>query len=628
MRDWVGNYKNKTNNVNLDTEKSGGVGSTTPSTSASSGTKDWVSSYKNKKNGITEPTTNEVEIASGLELELPKEEPVSTVDKWKQFADKNYKLTSEDKKEIEAEYKRLKKLGYGGQGNASAMAWQKALRSGESASHAEDVEVAHQRTNNVIESFLHGVGNSMAKPITTIGSLVEKGVNKATGSDLDVMQKANKSRESIHEANQDAHKIATLGGDLIGNLANYKAMSAIPAVGKVSEGVGKTLGGGKLAKSVGAITADTLQDIVLDTLPEIGNDVIDGKSGKEIAGDAAKNLGTNVLFNIGGEVVGNALGKAIDKRTNKEVVEAVAKKADDVADATKAVDETNPVTEAIKKRTEGFTDEGTVLEKDLGKDINTNSYTEAQKLAKRDYDKNVVDAFKENPQIYNVLHNADTEKSALDIVANATDDADLYRQFNDLLTAKDPKSVVIGDVLSKRYFDAGDYDRGLDVLESLASKLTEAGQFTQAAYITMTKNNPMASLRALEKNIQKFNLEGQAKFGKKWTDFVLTDADKEAFAKIKAGDSKAIQELYEDITKRMADGYPSTIWEQIVEASKTAMMLNPRTHIRNIAANTVMQPVRSLSDRVSALGQNAYHIINPDFTVTQSLLAEQKNRRK
>ena len=252
-------------------------------------------------------------------------------------------------------------------------------------------------------------------------------------------------------------------------------------------------------------------------------------------------------------------------------------------------------------------------------------YTD-ETIQKTDMPEEIKNEFRDNPRAYEVLKNKDTQAAADSIIAN-NDFNGAYTQFNTLLAKKDPTAIPLGYSLSKQLAQSGNTEQAIDIIDRMSEQLTKSGQFSQSAAITMLHNDPMASMRYMERQIDKMNTAGRQKY-KDWKDFELTDDEVKAFANIDAGDKEQIQELYGQITDRLAKSYPSTKWEKIVEATKTSMMLNPRTHIRNTAANAVMLPVRSLSDRVSALGQNAIHLFNPDFKVTQSLTGGTFSQKK
>lgn len=255
------------------------------------------------------------------------------------------------------------------------------------------------------------------------------------------------------------------------------------------------------------------------------------------------------------------------------------------------------------------------------------SYDNRTIVNKTDMPDEIKQEFIDEPDLYRVISNEETSAVADEIMAS-NDFNGAYSKFNDLLDARDPASIPLGYDLARQAAENKNYDLSVDILERMSEKLTKAGQFTQAAAIRMMGSDPMAAQRLMQREIAKINKSGVDKFGRSWKKIALNETELEAFKNINKGDTEAIENLFDSVTKRVAKEIPATAWEKIVEATKTSMMLNPRTHMRNIAANTVMVPVRSLSDRVSALGQNAVHLFDKDFEVTQSLVGGTKEQKK
>lgn len=255
------------------------------------------------------------------------------------------------------------------------------------------------------------------------------------------------------------------------------------------------------------------------------------------------------------------------------------------------------------------------------------SYDNRTIVNKTDMPDEIKQEFIDEPDLYRVISNEETSGVADEIMASNDFDG-AYSKFNDLLDARDPASIPLGYDLAKKAAENKNYDLSVDILERMSEKLTKAGQFTQAAAIRMMGSDPMAAQRLMQREIAKINKSGVDKFGSSWKKIALNETELEAFKNINKGDTEAIENLFDSVTKRVSKEIPATAWEKIVEATKTSMMLNPRTHIRNTASNTVMVPIRSLSDRVSALGQNAVHLFDKDFKVTQSLVGGTKEQKK
>ena len=228
---------------------------------------------------------------------------------------------------------------------------------------------------------------------------------------------------------------------------------------------------------------------------------------------------------------------------------------------------------------------------------------------------------------YKVARNADTTARANEYF----DENNLTQtrsNLEQLLERKDPASALLSYKLAGAYVDKGEYDAATDVLRQVSEKLTEAGQFTQAAKLAMVKNDPMAAMRMYQRDLDNLNQWGKEKYGKKWEKLKLTDEDKAGFRNIQAGDAEGLSNFVDSLNKRFGKEIPSTLWDKIVGATKTAMLLNPRTQSRNITANIAMLPIRSAADRVSAVGQNIAHLINPNMKVTQSLTGGTREQKK
>lgn len=252
-------------------------------------------------------------------------------------------------------------------------------------------------------------------------------------------------------------------------------------------------------------------------------------------------------------------------------------------------------------------------------EVKNSRYSTESVPNKSDLPDEVTQIFVDNPTTYNVLKNADTKAEADSILQSSDNLYKTVSEYKRLLDSKNPTAIPLGYELSKKLIDSGDVDTAVDIIRDMSTSLTKSGQFTQSAAMTLLHENPQAAMRYAIKEIDSLNSAGAKKFGDKWKDISLTDDEINAFSQIDNGDTEAIKGLYESIGNRIAKEYPATKWEKFVELTKIGMLLNPRTHIRNTVSNAMLLPIRSLSDRVSAVGMNVAHILNPDIKVTQSL---------
>lgn len=229
----------------------------------------------------------------------------------------------------------------------------------------------------------------------------------------------------------------------------------------------------------------------------------------------------------------------------------------------------------------------------------------------------VKNQFIDQPEMYKVLSNAETSQKAQDILDKGFDSA--RNEFDNLLNRRDPAAIPLGHSIAKELSAQGDYDGAAEVLRRMGAELTKSGQFSQAAAITMLKNDPLTALAYAEKQLDALNKQGAEQFGKNWKDFQLTPEEMKMFNDIKPGDEDAIKAAFDEIGKRIGRDYPATMMDKLLEARKVAMLFNVRTNVRNLLANVPTYVMRSVSDRVEAVGQNVAHLINPDLKVTQSL---------
>lgn len=138
----------------------------------------------------------------------------------------------------------------------------------------------------------------------------------------------------------------------------------------------------------------------------------------------------------------------------------------------------------------------------------------------------VKQAFMDQPEVYRQLSNAETLAKADGIIAQGLDRA--RAEYASLLRAKDPAAIPLGKQIADGLIAQGNRDEAVVLLREMSERLTQSGQFSQAAAIALMKNDPMTALQYIQKDIDKLNREGAKKF-KKWKDFALTEAEIAAF---------------------------------------------------------------------------------------------------
>lgn len=113
-------------------------------------------------------------------------------------------------------------------------------------------------------------------------------------------------------------------------------------------------------------------------------------------------------------------------------------------------------------------------------------------IEKTDAPQELKNEFIENPQIYTQLSNKATLESAMDILNN-NDLNTAIVEYRKMLDAKNPTAIPLGYNISKQLVADGRLDESVQVIRDMSKALTESGQFSQAAAITLMNNDPEAA---------------------------------------------------------------------------------------------------------------------------------------
>lgn len=244
---------------------------------------------------------------------------------------------------------------------------------------------------------------------------------------------------------------------------------------------------------------------------------------------------------------------------------------------------------------------------------------------KTDLPDEVKQEFVDNPELYRAISNSETSARADAIYSQGLDRSMV--EYNRMLSEKDPAAVPLGKKIADDLISQGRRDEAVEVLRQMSQNLTQSGQFSQAAAIALLKNDPMTALQYIQKNIDRMNQEGLQKFGaKKWKNFSLMPEEIDGFSKIEYGDENALKSAFEQIGKRIQRDYPVTTMQKLVEASHIAMLLNPRTQIRNAVANLAFRPLNILNRKVSATAQNIYKQFDKTYQPNQAFSISKKSK--
>jgi len=207
-----------------------------------------------------------------------------------------------------------------------------------------------------------------------------------------------------------------------------------------------------------------------------------------------------------------------------------------------------------------------------------------------------IDSFNDDPIFYEKLSNKTTLEKAQSILDKGYDNA--LEEYKRMGRTFEAHKVPLGIKLSDEAVARGDFNTSREILADLAEELTSAGQFSQAANILRRSNDPEAATLFIHRQIAKLNKDGAEQYGKKWTPVDLTDEELQAI-KDSAGDQTKYDATMENIYNRIAKQIPSSNREKFDAWRRMAMLMNPKTHVRNIVGNTLMKGLERVSDSIS-----------------------------
>lgn len=210
---------------------------------------------------------------------------------------------------------------------------------------------------------------------------------------------------------------------------------------------------------------------------------------------------------------------------------------------------------------------------------------------------------------HDVHRNEDTVKKAKSNLDGMSFEQKYERATQKLNSNKAINEVDVAEVIDTlvETVERGTPEQVLNLLQDYSIMETEAGRVVQAASL-LRKASPVGQLAMLNKIVAR-----QQKLGnKKWADVKLnqdlvqnvldTYENKEQTKWNQAKMEEAVDELKQDI----ADQLKMTVSDKLNAWRYLSMLGNPKTHIRNVAANTVMSVVKGMSDKLSGGLQDVF----------------------
>ena len=200
----------------------------------------------------------------------------------------------------------------------------------------------------------------------------------------------------------------------------------------------------------------------------------------------------------------------------------------------------------------------------------------------------------------------ETQKNSIEKAKKELADGRLYQNFMDSNVEADEHlfmaraQVLLDDLMKKAPNDNQASELLLNVMDKATDASSHAGRLLNATKLLL-RNTPEGRLRIIEKEVSNLNEKFSSRL--KGKEIELTDEQIERIRK--ATTEEEIEKVATDINNEIWEQIPASWFEKFNEIRHTSMLFNPKTHIRNIAGNTVFKAGRTMSD---ALEIAAYKI--------------------
>lgn len=228
------------------------------------------------------------------------------------------------------------------------------------------------------------------------------------------------------------------------------------------------------------------------------------------------------------------------------------------------------------------------LERGFSKNIRTDNYI----------DDSLRKSFEEQPLTYDPLSNKETLSKAEMIYSKGFDVA--LDEWNRNLGNFRPEDIPLSKMLANKAIENGNMDLARRIISDSAEKLTKAGQYSQAARILRQADSGATNI-FVQGQLDKLNKDGDKQYGKKWKDIQLSDEELKMMNDMEGKSDGEREKIMEEIFNRITKRLPVTNMEKFDAWRRMAMLLNPKTHVRNVVGNFLMKGLRVSSDKIGAV---------------------------
>ncbi len=223
---------------------------------------------------------------------------------------------------------------------------------------------------------------------------------------------------------------------------------------------------------------------------------------------------------------------------------------------------------------------------------------------------------------YHPRRDADAMAAARNTIESKGYDGAL-QQWNDVVEGRriaGKDDVVLAQMLYSLAAQNGDINTVRRLAAEIAAEGTVSGQKIQALRL-LKKATPEGKLYYIRKTVGKLQDDLNRSRGDKAPTLEIDPELEEAL--LDADTQEEQQDILDRIYDHVAKQIPATLGDRLNAWRYFAMLGNPRTHIRNVVGNIVVQAPLQVSNKVSALAQAAL----PKEQRTRAVIASREAKR-
>ena len=243
----------------------------------------------------------------------------------------------------------------------------------------------------------------------------------------------------------------------------------------------------------------------------------------------------------------------------------------------------------------------------------TNTLKNSEFLADKETQKvidNIAMEYEVKPNVQTVNRAMQEVNNDFDGVMNRIKNTEIVSGQGALNSAEDSAaSALITNKLRLKAKETGNYTELKAWLEVLQPKVTNTAQSLQALK-TWKDLSPEGTIFKAQQTVGEVNRAGEKLYGKNFKPIELTTdeikhigdsmEDVIKMPETTPGEIKAKERAFAKVKKVIGDKIPATIADKVKALQRISLLLNPKTNVRNVLGNTILNTLENTKDVISA----------------------------